>query len=293
MNPEDDLLRELGSMARERDEEERRRLGEEWDRLAAGDLSPEEEAALAERAARSPEGAAALAAFRPLGSDFEARVVGTVLAQRRREAAEAHALPPPLPAPAASSAPLPAPLAARRRFVRPRRTAGWAAILAAAGLAGVLLTRPAPPLPAYFAELSAGVRTERGAAGAPSPVYAPGARFELVLHPTTAVAGAVGMQCRIAPAAGGASRDWPPCAHAERAAGGAFRVAGTVGREIPYEPGEWTLWVIVARTRLLGRWVAPAGPADSELRRLRPGAALAGRGWIALRLADTIRFAGR
>lgn len=282
MTPEDDLLRDLGKLARERGDDERRRLGEEWDRLAAGELTSEEEAALAERAARSPEDAAALEAFRPLGEDFQARAVAALRAQRSREQAQA-AEPPPAPAWR------PGPRLASRR-----RAAAWVTGLAAAGLAGLLLVRPGPPLPAYTGELDGGTRPERGTAGVAPAVYQPGSRFELKLRPETSVAGAVKVRCLItrdgaAPAA--TARDWPPCARAERAADGALRVRGTVGRDIPFQPGEWNLWVIVSRAGPPGRWARATMPRDAELLRLPAGAARAGRGWSALRVPESIRFA--
>ena len=286
MSPEDDLLRDLGKLARDRSAEERRRLGEEWDRLAAGELSPEEEAALAERASRSPEGseeAQAFEAFRPLGEDFQVRLVGAIREQRKREVAAEEGLAPPSP-------PAIPPLAFRPRG-RLRGPVAWGAgLAAAAALAGVLVTRPGPPLPAYTAELAGGVRPERGAAGAPPAIYTPGSRFELVLQPATAISGEVEVRCVIARRGAIATQDWPPCAGAERAEGGSLRVAGTVGRDIPYQPGEWTLWVIVVRTRPLGALGRRGSPTDAELRRLKPGAVLAGPGWSALRVAEPIRF---
>jgi len=290
MSPEDDLLRDLGKLARDRSAEERRRLGEEWDRLAAGELSPEEEAALADRASRSPEGseeAQAFEAFRPLGEDFQARLVGAIREQRQRETAAAAAGPAPPPSAATPST---LPLAFRPRG-RLRGPVAWGAgLAAAAALAGVLVTRPGPPLPAYAAELAGGVRPERGAAGAPPAIYTPGSRFELVLQPATAISGEVEVRCVIARRGAIATQDWPPCAAAERAEGGSLRVAGTVGRDIPYQPGEWTLWVIVVRTRPLGALGRRGSPTDAELRRLKPGAVLAGPGWSALRVAEPIRF---
>jgi hypothetical protein len=284
MNPEDDLLRELGNLAREREAEERRRLGEEWDRLAAGELTAEEESALAERAARSPEAAEALAAFRPLGEDFHARVAGALREQRKRETAQPAVTPaPPAPAPAP-------PLTFRRRPAR-LRAAVWAAGLAAAGLAGILLTRPGPPLPFYVSELGGGDRPERAETGVP-PVYAPGSRFQLVLRPATAVQGEVEVRCVIAPRPDAAARDWRPCSHAERDSSGALRVAGTVGADVPFQPGDWTLWVIVTRAGSLAGHLQPRvrSPSDAELRRMAPGAALAGPGWSALRVAEPLRF---
>jgi hypothetical protein len=156
-------------------------------------------------------------------------------------------------------------------------------------MAGILLTRPGPPLPVYVSELGGGDRPERAETGAP-PVYAPGSRFQLVLRPATAVEGEVAVRCVIARSTDAAGRDWPPCARAERDPSGALRVAGTVGGDVPFEPGEWTLWVIVTRAGPLGA-LRSRSPGAAELRRMAPGAALAGPGWSALRVAEPLRFA--
>ena len=80
-------MRDLGHLAREESEAEKRRLDERWDRLAAGTLSAEEEAELRALAAASPEAARAYEAFRPLGADFQARVVEAIRAQEVAERA--------------------------------------------------------------------------------------------------------------------------------------------------------------------------------------------------------------
>lgn len=78
---DDLLLKELGDLARHEGEAEGARLDERWDRLAAGTLTAEEEAELKALAASSPEAREAYAAFRPLGADFQARVVSTINAE--------------------------------------------------------------------------------------------------------------------------------------------------------------------------------------------------------------------
>src|SRR5215218_8487003 len=72
---EDRLLRELGHLAKEEEGAEKARLDERWDRLAAGTLTADEEAELRALAETSPEAGDAWEAFRPLGPEFQARVV--------------------------------------------------------------------------------------------------------------------------------------------------------------------------------------------------------------------------
>src|SRR5947199_7226982 len=82
MNMEDQLLKELGALARREEEAERSRLDERWDRLAAGTLTSEEDAELKALAASSPEAREAYEAFRPLGADFQARVVSAINSEK-------------------------------------------------------------------------------------------------------------------------------------------------------------------------------------------------------------------
>lgn len=75
---EDLILRELGYLATEESEAEKARLDERWDRLAAGALTPEEDAELRALAESSPEAHEIYEAFRPLGAKFQARVVNKI-----------------------------------------------------------------------------------------------------------------------------------------------------------------------------------------------------------------------
>src|SRR5437764_11291310 len=86
MNMEDQLLKELGALARREEEAEKSRLDERWDRLAAGTLTAEEDAELKALAASSPEAREAYEAFRPLGADFQARVVSAIQTERAADA---------------------------------------------------------------------------------------------------------------------------------------------------------------------------------------------------------------
>src|ERR1700726_2409408 len=174
---EDPLLRELGRLAQEENEAEAARRDERWDRLAAGTLGVEEEAALRALAATSPAAREAYEAFRPLGADFQARVVGALESELRRTASGVETREP------------------RSRLLpfRPRtwRFAGSLAAAAVAALGLLLVVRgPAtmPPLPLYSAQLSGGIQTLRGASGpaAGPQQFGPGSRLSLVVRPESA-----------------------------------------------------------------------------------------------------------
>ena len=81
----DRLLRDLGDLARSEAEAEEARFDDRWDRLAAGTLTADEEAELKALAESSPEAREAYEAFRPLGADFQARVVSAIKAERADE----------------------------------------------------------------------------------------------------------------------------------------------------------------------------------------------------------------
>lgn len=278
MNPEHDLLRQLREAAREREQEERRRFGEEWDRLAASELSAEEERELAKRADDSPETALNLAAFRPLGDDFHSSLVDAIEGQRARELAGAgdeNVAVEPLP--------LPPPSARSRRGAWVLGTIGSLA----AALALVLVARPAPRLPSYAAELQSGDMPARGGGEGQQPTFAQGSDLELLVRPAIPVSDVVEAHCTVAPAGTGdvgQLRPWPPCARAECDEGGALRIAGRVAAELPFEPGDWTLWVVVARRGL----ARSALPDAAQLARMAPGAVDRGPGWTAVRLAHPI-----
>src|SRR5436853_420723 len=148
----DRLLRELGDLARSETKAEEARFDERWDRLAAGTLTAEEDAELKALAESSPETREAYEAFRPLGADFQARVVSAINSER---SPKPQPLPPPKPLP----------------FRPARRIEVWAG-LAAAVAAGVffLVRGPAMQAPltsSYAASLSGGLKSHRG--GEPSP----------------------------------------------------------------------------------------------------------------------------
>ena len=121
---EDDLLQELGKLAREQSGSGRL-LDERWDRLAAGTLSAEEERELRLLAETSEPARLAFEAFRPLGEGFHGGVVRAIVAQTQTQT-QTQAQTQAAPAPGKL-------LWFRRALSRPvlkvqgRRLAGWTA----------------------------------------------------------------------------------------------------------------------------------------------------------------------
>jgi hypothetical protein len=235
MNDDDDMwLRELARVAQEEEGAERARLDERWDRLSAGELSPEEDAELRALAAASEEGREAFEAFRPLGPEFQAGVVRALQAQITESPAES---------PAAVGKP------ARILPFRGRaaRLGVWLPAAAAAVAASLFLLRsPAtlPPLPDYNLESAAGVQEMRGEVGEEPPVFSAGSPFEIFLRPETAVSGPIAV--RLFLAHGAELRPWP-VPGAAISPDGVVSIAGTLGREIRILPGDWTLRAVVGR----------------------------------------------
>jgi hypothetical protein len=225
---DDRWLRELAQVNREMEAEEQDRLDDRWDRLSRGELSPEEESELRALAETSEEAREAWKAFRPLGADFQARVVRSI--QSEIEAAKP-----------------PAKLLPFRK--RPSRIAAWSAAAAAVAAMLFLLVRgPAsyPPLPVYSADLSRGDQEFRGGASPSTgmPVFSPGSVLTLDAVPEQPVSGLV--EARAFLARGGEIVPWepaPPLAVVD----GAVRLRGTLGREIQLPLGESRIWIVVAR----------------------------------------------
>jgi hypothetical protein len=241
MNDDDDMwLRELARVAQEEEDAGQARLDERWDRLSAGELSPDEEAELRALAAASEEGREAYEAFRPLGPEFQAGVVRALQAQITESPAES----PPVPEPAM---PEPEKLARVLPFRgRAVRLGAWVAA-AAAVAASLFLIRPPvtlPPLPAYGPpELSGGVQEMRGEEEGPR-TFSNGDPFEVILRPETAVSGNVAVHFFLAH--GAELRPWPVPA-AAISSDGVVSITGTLGRDIRIPPGAWTLRAVVGR----------------------------------------------
>ena len=239
---EDPLLRELGRLAKEENEAEEARRDERWDRLAAGTLGAGEDAALRALAATSLAVREAYEAFRPLGADFQARVVAALEGELRRPAAAAE------------------PREPRSRPLQFRPRTWWFAgslAAAAAAASGLLLVvrGPAtmPPLPHYSAELRGGIQTQRGASSpAAGPrLFAPGSRLSFVVRPEHAIAGEVEARALLARGAENVPcQPEAPAAPAPRldiSASGVVRLQGTIGEDIRLPPGPERVWIVVGR----------------------------------------------
>lgn len=232
---EDRLLRDLGHLAREEEGAERARLDERWDRLAAGTLTSEEEAELRALAGTSPEAREAWEAFRPLGPEFQARVVERIANERPKER---------------RGRLLPFPPAAR--------IGGWLTAAAAAAAVLVVLLRPGAPLPDYqIASVSGGSSETRGEQPGD---FAPGDRIEVRLRPATAARGR--LEARLFLLREGEVRRLET--QSEVDSDGAVRMNGSLG---DLRPGTWTLWAVVGRPGDLpdpGELRSRGGPSREE-----------------------------
>ncbi len=246
---EDDLLQTLGNLAR---------FDERWDRLAAGTLTPEEDAALRALAATDTEARAAYEAFRPLGPEFVARIAAAI--EKPAPPATAPPVAPPTGAPPATLLPF------------PRRTlgfAGWSAAAAAIAALLIVFVR-APPLPEYSpAEISGGTRTSRGAA-TDTAALLPGDRFAVALRPQTEVPRGATLEAEAFLQAGGELRR--VAIESRFDASGSVKVDGTLDRDLP--PGDCILWLIVGRPG--------AAPSAQDLPSLLAAAPARGRAWVAV-----------
>ena len=252
---EDRLLRDLGHLAREESEAEQRRLDERWDRLAAGTLSAEEEAELRALAEASPEARRAFEAFRPLGADFQARVVEAIRAQEQ----------------AGKSAKL---LPWRQHAPR---IAAWGTAAAAAAASLMMLLRPLAPLPGYaLAEISGGSRALRGETMEVQE-FTPGDDFQVVLRPETQVARARSLTAQAFLLRGAELHDLTVRSHVEPS--GAVKLEGSLDGDLP--PGTWTLWAVVGRRGKL--------PDPETLRSLAARSTVQKRDWVAVRTTVRVR----
>jgi hypothetical protein len=248
----DRLLRDLGDLARKEAEAEQARLDERWDRLAAGTLTTEEETELKALAASSPEAREAYEAFKPLGAEFQARVMSAINAQRESEKRQRE--------------PTFWPVVRRMEF--------WFGA-AAAMAAGVffLVLRPAPMLTSgYQADLEGGFKTTRGVEAAPpegKQVFTPGSPFNLEVNPKQPLEhhGEVKARAYLSHSAGW--EDLRPLGLEDKfepGETGSVRLAATMGEDdLKVPPGDWIFWAVVARKSL-----PEAKEVQARLRANRP-----------------------
>jgi hypothetical protein len=213
------LLKELGKLARSQEEAEKARLDERWDRLAAGTLTAEEETELRALATSSPEAGEAYVAFKPLGAEFQARVVSAINHE---------------PAPA----PKPLPFPRVTRWVG--ATVAVAAAVAVAATVFFRMQGPSSTLQLAYQPPEVTVRSEfRG--GEPGRA-SPGSQVDLLVRPQTAIDG------RLLAARGYLARmgseellSWQLKSKISEM--GVVQLHGTLGKEL--QPGAWTLWIVI------------------------------------------------
>ena len=251
MTEEDLLLRELGRLEKGEKESEKAHLDERWDRLAAGTITADEEAELMALAETSPETREALEAFRPLGADFQARVVEAVAAEMRSAAEREEST-----------------REARPRPSAPRRSAGgrwgwrWLVPAAAAAAALFLFVRgPAQPphFPTYKADNLTGIQTMRGGepgAATGLPLFLPGSNLTLVVRPEEPIKESLEVQGFLARGDNLVAWETEP----EIADNGNVRIEGELPHDL--EPEAWTVWLVVGRS---GK-IPPASELMAELR---------------------------
>ena len=243
-DPEDLLLSELADLARQ-DGADKARLDERWDRLAAGTLTAEEEAQLRALAESSPEAREAWEAFRPLGPEFQARVVEKIAAELPRE---------------------------RRARLLPFRPAaqigGWVTAAAAAAAVLVVLLRPSAPLPEYRIASVTGASEMRGEQPEePVGEFAPGEPIKVVLHPEGESSGSLEAQLFL--------QSGDELRHLEtqsETSEGAVKMKGSLDPDL--QAGTWTLWAVVGRPGDL--------PDLAELRSLVAQGEVRRRDWVAV-----------
>ncbi|HEV8582867.1 MAG TPA: hypothetical protein VGX68_27695 [Thermoanaerobaculia bacterium] len=223
---EDRLLRDLGHLANEENKAVHSRLDERWDRMAAGTLTAEEEAELRALAETSPEAREAHEAFRPLGPDFQARIIDTIAAELTQPQAKPEPQQPP-------------PRILPFRLTTVQITRWLTAAAAAAAVLFLLLRIPAsmPILTAYNPpELSGGEKKFRGEE---VPVYRPGSSLTVKVRPQKAVSGPLDVRAYFA--RGNEWVSWEP----KKEVDGSVRLEGELSRAI--HPGDWRLWIVVGR----------------------------------------------
>jgi len=254
-------MRDLADELRRRTEGRPIWLDDRWERLAAGTLPAEERAELEELAERSEEARRLWELCQPLSSEIRGRIVDRIKGQEpdeTRPETEGKAMEP------------------SRRF--PGGVWWWApAAVAAAAVAAVIVLWPgraAAPLPGYSVELAGGVQVQRSPdLPPPRPVFEAGTRFELTLRPQTRVEGRLEVRGYLAPGDPPDRFDLDPWLAREVPPGrGAVTIDGIVGEDIELRPGEWRLWLVVARPGAM--------PEIDELEADLSRGVTQGQGWV-------------
>jgi hypothetical protein len=220
------FLRDLARTAREEAAEEQQRW-DRWDHLTDGDLSPEEEAELRALAATSVEDEKALEAFRPLDSDFRARVVAMFG-------------PPVESVPVKPPRPVPFPWRLIR-FVGP--------VLATAATALYIFIINPPPIPKFtIANLESSVEISRDGGDKTTPVLLADTDFSVLARPAAKLSPwrKIEASCYIqSRSAGNRKLRDTECSVLERnARTGAPKIGGHLPADLATGPA--TLWIVLA-----------------------------------------------
>lgn len=254
-------MRDLVEAVRRRAEGRPDWLDDRWERLAAGTLPPDERAELEELAERSEEARRLWELCQPLPSEVRGRIVDLIQGEApegSQPETEGKAMEP------------------GRRF--PGGVWWWApAAVTAVAVAAVIALwsgGAAAPLPNYSVELAGGVRVQRSPdLPPPMPVFEAGTRLELTLRPRTRVEGQLEVRGFLAPADRPDRFHLEPWLAREMAPGkGAVAIDGIVGEDVQLRPGEWELWLVVARPGAM--------PEIDELEADLPRGITRGQGWI-------------
>ncbi len=214
---DDDLLKALGRLERERRDAEQH---DPWRALTEGALSAEERRELEGRAERTDEGRRLRALAAPVGQDLADRLLARMAAEQ----------------------------APRTALPQWWRGVGLAIGLstAAASIIAYVATRPdAPGLPAYAAEIEGGDAPMRGADSVLAErALTSDSVLAVTLRPDVPVQGVVDV--RVFLAEGAALR--PIGIHAEVSAQGAVRIGGRVGQLLGVDrPGAYEIVAVVGR----------------------------------------------
>jgi hypothetical protein len=238
----DEVLRSLARVAREESANEAE-LDPRWAKLALGELGDADVAALERFAESDPEAEEKLAAYRPMGEEEKERLAARIVSVLA-EGKGARGLP------IVNLAPRP------RRAPRAWQLGIAAGLALAAGFAVWSARVPSAPvamtqgdaLPAYALVTSSGDRATRGAEAPPSSdaiEVAPDSTLDVLLRPATVVKGPVSVRAFLAPADGGAVRDWAP--ELRVSADGAIAIQGTAGELLGAPEGTWDLVFALGR----------------------------------------------
>jgi hypothetical protein len=227
----DRLLRDLGDLARSEAEADEARFDDRWDRLAAGTLTAEEDAELKALAESSPEHREAYEAFRPLGADFQARVLSSIEAERAGETEQSK--------PKESQSRV---LPFRRTVRRASVWLGSAAAVAAGVFFAVRMMAPFQPLPGYQLD---DLQVQSEYRGSDSGTATPGSLVKLKVRADTSVKGAVETEGFLS-CGGGDLRPWQLKPSPDNPGNGVvIGLQGTLDKGTP--PGSCEIWIVVAR----------------------------------------------